>query len=52
MVDVRNYDFKYITEKTVKPEESFVNLYVNECLESDSPISSTHRMRRILDAKY
>ena len=25
MVDVSNYAFKYITDKTVKPEESFVN---------------------------
>ena len=52
MVDVSNYDFKYITDKTVKPEESFVNLYINECLESKNAISSTYRMRRILDVKY
>ena len=52
MVDVINYDFKAITDKTVKTEESFVNLYVNKCLESDSSISSTQRMHKILDAKY
>ena len=52
MVDVSNYDFKYITDKTVKPEESFVNLYINECLESKNAISSTYRMHRILDVKY
>ena len=32
MVDVRNCDFKYITDKIIEPEESFVNLYVDECL--------------------
>ena len=52
MVDVSNYNFKYITDKTVKPVESFVNSYIDKCLESDSTISSTHRMRKILDAKY
>ena len=52
MVDISNYDFKFITDKTVKPEESFINLYINKCLKSDSAISSTHNMRRILDMKY
>ena len=52
MVDVINYNFKSITYKTVKPEESFLKLYVDECLESDSAINSTCGMRRILDAKY
>ena len=51
MVDVSNYNFKSITEKTVKPEESFVNLYVDKCLESVNTIKSTCRMRRILYAK-
>ena len=37
--------------KTVKPEESFSNLYIGECLKSESEISATHRMRRIFDAK-
>ena len=52
MVDVINHDFKYITDKTVKLEELFVNSYVDKLLESNSPISSTHRIRRILDEKY
>ena len=52
IVEVINYKFKYLTYKIVKPEESFINLYVNECLNSKSTIRSTHRMRRILDAKY
>ena len=52
MVDVKKYNFKSITDKTVKPEESFLNLYVNECFESDNTISSTRIMRRILYAKY
>ena len=41
MVDVSNYDFKRLTEKIVKPEESFINLYVDKCLESKGTISST-----------
>ena len=32
MVDVSNYDFTYITDKTVKLEESFINLYVDKFL--------------------
>ena len=52
MVDVINYDFKSITYRTVKPEESFINLYVDEDLESENAIKSTHRIRRTLDVKY
>ena len=51
MVDVSNYSFNLITDKTVKTEESLINLYVDECLESKSAISAMHRMRRILDTK-
>ena len=51
MVDLNNYKVKSLTEKIVKPEKSFINLYVNECLESESTISSTSRMRIILDTK-
>ena len=49
MVDLGNYDFKYLTNKIVRPSESFINLYIDECLGSDSAISSMQRMRRILD---
>ena len=52
MVDARNYDYKYITDKAVKPKEYFINSYVNELFEPNSTISSIRRMRRILDAKY
>ena len=52
MVNVGNYNFKSITDKTIDPEESFVNLYVYERLESYSAISSTHMMHIILDTKY
>ena len=52
MVDVRNYDFKYLTDKIVKPEESFINSYIDKCLESEIPIRSTHRIQITLDAKY
>ena len=52
MVDVRNYNFKSIKDTTVKPEESFVKLYVDTISESYSAIKSTFRMRRIIYAKY
>ena len=51
MVDLSNHDFKYLTDKTVKLEESFVNYYVDNFFEFDKAISSTHRMRRLLDVK-
>ena len=31
MVDINNYNFKYLTDKFVKPEELFINFYVNKC---------------------
>ena len=49
MVDISNYDFKYLTDKIVKPKESFVNFYVNKCLEYKITISSTQSMRRIIE---
>ena len=39
-------------DKLVKPEEPFINFYVNECLKYNSTISSTHKTRIILDTKY
>ena len=52
MVEVKKYSFNILAAKTVKPEESFINVYVSECFESESAISATRIMRRILDAKY
>ena len=52
MVDVSNYSFNLITDKTLKTEESLINSYVEKCLESDSKIISTCRLCIILDAKY
>ena len=52
MFDLSNYNFTYITDKTYKPEESFINSYVNKCLESESTISSMRRILRTIDAKY
>ena len=52
IVDLTNYGFKTLTDKIIKPEESFINLYVEECLKSKSKISFRHIMRRILDVKY
>ena len=36
----------------MKPEESFINAYVDEFLKSENAISSTQRMQIILDTKY
>ena len=52
MFGVSSYNFKPLTKKIVKPKESFINVYVNECHKSDVTISSTRIVRRILDAKY
>ena len=52
MFDISNYDFTYITDKTVKLEEYFINSYVDECLKSESGIISTSRIHIVLDAKY
>ena len=52
MVVVSNYNFKYLTDKIVKLVESFINTYVEKCLESESAISSMRIMRIILDDKY
>ena len=52
MDDLSNHDFKSLMEKIVKPEEYFIYLFVNGCLESEISISSTRIMRRILYTKY
>ena len=52
MIDLNNYEFKSLTDKMIKPEESFINLYVGKCLKPKSTISSTHRICRFLDTKY
>ena len=44
MFDISNYDYKTLTDKIVKPEESFLYSYVNECFESENMISPTRRM--------
>ena len=52
MVDIINYNFNIIRDKTVKPEKSFINSHIDECLESESAISATHITNNILDANY
>ena len=52
MVDSGNSDFTSLTYKIVKREEYFTNLFIDKLLESDSAISSTRRIPRILDDKY
>ena len=39
IVDVRTYEFKALKDKKVKPEESFINASVDECLDSEGTIS-------------
>ena len=50
MVDVSNYNFTSMKDKTVKLEESFINTYVDENFESDITISYMHHMHRIIYA--
>ena len=51
MVDVRIYGFKLLTDNKVKPEEYFINTYIDECLEYQGTINSTRRIRILLDTK-
>ena len=34
MVDINYYDFKYLRDKIIKIEESFINLYVEKFFQS------------------
>ena len=52
MVHLKNYEFKSLTDKIVKPEETFINMYVDECLEYKRHIPITGSTSIILDAKY
>ena len=52
MDDLINYEFKPLTEKIDKLEESFINSYVNKCHEFKSTIISTRKICSILNAKY
>ena len=52
MLDVNTYGYKPLIYNKVKPEESYINAYVDKCLESEGTISSTRIIRRLLDVKY
>ena len=52
MVGINDYDYKYLTDKIIKPVEYFINSYTEKCFELEITVSSTGLMRRILDAKY
>ena len=52
MADLSNYGFKSLAENIVKPEQYFIDSYVNKFLEFENSIHSTRKMHRILDAKY
>ena len=52
MVDVRNYKFILLIDKTVNHKESFINSHIKECPKYQNMIIATQRMLRKLDAKY
>ena len=52
MVDVSNYKFILLIDKTVNQEESFIISHINYCPKYQSTISSTRKMRRIQYAKF
>ena len=52
MADLSNYGFKSLAENIVKPEQSFIDSYVDKFLEFENSIHSMRKMHRILDAKY
>ena len=52
MVEIITYEFKTLTDHKVKPEDSSIKAYVNECLESKVTIISTFGIKIVLDAKY
>ena len=52
MVDVSNYDYAPLIDKSVEPEDYFLNLFINECFRSENKISLTWKMCIILDDKY
>ena len=52
MVDVINYKFTSMRDKTVKPEESFIITYADKSFESNSATSSMRQMSRIIYDKF
>ena len=52
MVDLGTYIFKYLNKEKITPEESFTDIYVEEAHESEHVLTSTKKLRVILDAKY
>ena len=51
MVGVSNCNLTSLTDKTVKPEYSFINSCVDKFLYSEGTIRSTRRMCNIIEAK-
>ena len=52
MVDLSTYAFKILNTGEITPEEQFTNDYVEEAHESEHVLTSTKKLRVILDAKY
>ena len=52
MVYINDYNFKYSLDKIIKPEKSFIHLYVDKLFKSKITSSLTQEMYRILDAEY
>ena len=52
MFDLGTYELKYLNGGKVTPEESFMNVYVEEKFESEQVRTYTKLLRTILDTKY
>ena len=52
MVDLGTYEFKDSEAEKIAPEELFMSVYADEVYESEQFLTSTRRLRLILDAKY
>ena len=52
MVDMGTYEFKDLNTGNIKPEELFMNAYIEEVCKSEHVRTSTKQLRGILDAKY
>ena len=52
MVDLGTYEFKDSEAEKIAPEELFMIVYADEVYESEQFLTSTRRLRLILDAKY
>ena len=52
MVDLGTYEVKQLNKGKITPEELFTNAYAEEINELEQVLTSTKKLRAILDAKY